>query len=63
MFIFIKKLNSIKTDVEETIKRITAHKGVIGLIVVNSEGKLDQQDNTFILNNKVNYIFKLKVFQ
>ena len=26
------------TEVEETIKRITAHKGVIGLIVVNQEG-------------------------
>jgi dynein light chain roadblock-type len=26
------------TEVEETIKRITGHKGVIGLIVVNAEG-------------------------
>ena len=29
---------SEKTEVEETIKRITGHKGVIGLIVVNAEG-------------------------
>jgi dynein light chain roadblock-type len=28
----------IQSEVEETIKRITAHKGVQGLIVVNSEG-------------------------
>jgi len=26
------------SDVEETIKRISSHKGVIGLIVVNQEG-------------------------
>ncbi|XP_069112630.1 dynein light chain roadblock-type 2-like isoform X2 [Argopecten irradians] len=26
------------TDVEETLKRIQAHKGVIGIIVVNAEG-------------------------
>ncbi|RNA04991.1 dynein light chain roadblock-type 2 [Brachionus plicatilis] len=26
------------SEVEETIKRISAHKGVMGLIVVNSEG-------------------------
>jgi dynein light chain roadblock-type len=35
----VYNLSSIcKTEVEDTIKRITAHKGVIGLIVVNSEG-------------------------
>ena len=26
------------SEVEETLKRIQAHKGVVGVIVVNSEG-------------------------
>jgi dynein light chain roadblock-type len=39
-FILINELffQKKKTEVEETIKRISAHKGVIGLIVVNHEG-------------------------
>lgn len=28
-----------KAEVEETLKRIEGHKGVIGTIVVNAEGK------------------------
>ena len=28
----------LQTEVEETLKRIQAHKGVTGVIVVNSEG-------------------------
>ena len=27
------------SEVEETLKRIQAHKGVVGVIVVNNEGK------------------------
>lgn len=30
-----------QADVEETLKRIEAHKGVIGTIVVNAEGKIN----------------------
>lgn len=29
------------TEVEETIKRIQAHKGVMGVIIVNHEGLVD----------------------
>lgn len=29
----------MQAEVEETLKRIEAHKGVIGTIVVNAEGK------------------------
>ena len=28
-----------QSDVEETLKRIQSHKGVVGIIIVNSEGK------------------------
>ncbi|XP_045193597.2 dynein light chain roadblock-type 2 isoform X2 [Mercenaria mercenaria] len=34
----VVNLLCIISEVEETIKRITGHKGVIGVIVVNSEG-------------------------
>ena len=30
-----------QSEVEETLKRIQGHKGVIGVIVVNQEGKKD----------------------
>ena len=30
---------SLQAEVEETIKRIQAHKGVIGVIVINADGK------------------------
>ena len=30
----------LQAEVEETLKRIQTHKGVIGTIVVNAEGKL-----------------------
>ena len=30
------------SEVEETLKRIQAHKGVVGVIVVNSEGEVDE---------------------
>lgn len=29
------------TEVEETIKRIQAHKGVMGVVIVNHEGLVD----------------------
>lgn len=32
-------LRVLQAEVEETLKRIEAHKGVIGTIVVNAEGK------------------------
>lgn len=37
-----KRLNSIlqANEVEDTLKRIQSHKGVVGIIVVNSEGKI-----------------------
>jgi dynein light chain roadblock-type len=31
--------SSQASEVEETLKRIQSHKGVVGTIVVNSEGK------------------------
>ena len=31
-----------QTDVEETMKRIQSHKGVIGIIVANTEGMITQ---------------------
>merc|ERR1712184_89474 len=33
-----QRSSSIMSDVEETLKRISSHKGVIGIIIVNSEG-------------------------
>ena len=37
-----KRLNSIlfqANDLEETIKRIQGHKGVVGMMIVNNDGK------------------------
>lgn len=33
----------LQAEVEETLKRIEAHKGVIGTIVVNAEGKANMR--------------------
>ena len=32
------KVNTMSSEVEETLKRLVAHKGVIGTIVVNNDG-------------------------
>lgn len=32
--------HSLQSEVEETLKRIQSHKGVIGVIVVNQEGTI-----------------------
>ena len=41
MFMFINFLISLslQAEIEETLKRIDTHEGVIGTIVVNAEGK------------------------
>ena len=28
----------LKSEIEETLKRISTHKGVLGIVIVNSEG-------------------------
>ncbi|XP_020915621.2 dynein light chain roadblock-type 2 [Exaiptasia diaphana] len=35
---FQNSFTSKKTEVEETLKRIQAHKGVVGVLIMNSEG-------------------------
>lgn len=47
----------LQAEVEETLKRIQTQKGVQGIIIVNSEGKIQKKSppqrllkNTFILN-------------
>lgn len=36
-------------EVEETLKRIQSHKGVVGVIVVNSEGKVTLSNTAFCI--------------
>ena len=38
-FFFIKFLFFQHNDLEETIKRIQNHKGVVGMMIVNQDGK------------------------
>ena len=35
----LKKLYLQANDLEETIKRIQTHKGVLGMMIVNNDGK------------------------
>jgi hypothetical protein len=39
LIIFISSLSLKSQEVEETLKRIQQHKGVVGTIVVNNEGE------------------------
>uniref|UniRef100_A0A8C8J766 Dynein light chain roadblock n=1 Tax=Oncorhynchus tshawytscha TaxID=74940 RepID=A0A8C8J766_ONCTS len=45
----------MSAEVEETLKRIQTHKGVIGTIVVNAEGKQYNPITTLITSTKVDY--------
>ena len=39
VFFWLPSLSVVMSEVEETIKRIQSHKGVIGIIVVSQDGK------------------------